>query len=89
MCRPVSYNAFVFVGNKFAGTLSPAPMMSRTDGASGPVQVEPPAINVEFSRYTSADPLCCPSSRMTVRYRIDRTAAGPVVVPVSAKRAPK
>ena len=44
-----------------------------------------PVITAEFSRFASTDPLCCPSSRVTVRYRIDRTAAGPVVVPVEVR----
>jgi hypothetical protein len=89
MCRPLVYNLFVFVGDRFAGVLSPTPMMSRLDGSSGTVRIEPPAIIAEFSRYTSTDPLCCPSSRATVRYRIDRTAEGPVVVPVNVQRARK
>ncbi|PYM44502.1 MAG: LppP/LprE family lipoprotein, partial [Candidatus Rokuibacteriota bacterium] len=33
MCRPLSYQAFVFVKGRFAGTLSPVPMDSREDGA--------------------------------------------------------
>jgi len=41
---------------------------------------------VEFARYTEKDPLCCPSSRSTVRFRIDRTNAGAVVVPIEKSR---
>jgi hypothetical protein len=37
MCRPRQYQDFVFVGSVFAGTLSPQPMDSRTDGALGRV----------------------------------------------------
>jgi hypothetical protein len=33
MCRPVEYQAFVFVDGQFAGTMSPAPMDSRSDGS--------------------------------------------------------
>src|SRR5439155_26264187 len=33
MCRPTEYNAFVFEGGQFAGTLSPVNMFARTDGA--------------------------------------------------------
>src|SRR4029453_11637304 len=33
MCRAWSYQAFVFVGERFVGTLSPVLMDSRTDGA--------------------------------------------------------
>ena len=85
MCRPVTYNLFVFVGGRFAGVLSPAPMMSRFDGSSGAVRIRPPNLTVDFSRYTASDPLCCPSSHVTVRYRIDRASAGPVVVPVEVR----
>jgi len=85
MCRPGVYNLFVFVGGTFAGVLSPAPMSSRLDGSSGVVRLPLPNITAEFARYTTTDPLCCPSSRVTVRYRIDRTAAGPVVLPVEIR----
>jgi len=85
MCRPVSYNLFVFVGGRFAGVLSPTSMTSRLDGSSGAVRLALPNITAEFARYTTADPLCCPSSRVTVRYRIDRTAAGSVVAPVEIR----
>jgi hypothetical protein len=85
MCRPSLYNVFVFVGGRFAGVLSPTPMASRLDSSSGVVRLPLPAITAEFSRYTETDALCCPSSRVTVRYRIDRTAAGPVVAPVEVR----
>ncbi|MEO8255923.1 MAG: LppP/LprE family lipoprotein [Acidobacteriota bacterium] len=85
MCRPVDYNLFVFVGGRFAGVLSPRPMTSRLDSSSGVVRLPLPAITAEFARFASTDPLCCPSSRVTVRYRIDRTAAGPVVAPVEIR----
>ena len=85
MCRPATYNLFVFVGGRFAGVLSPMPMTSRLDASSGVVRLPLPGITAEFVRFTSTDPLCCPSSRVTVRYRIDRTAAGPVVVPVEVR----
>ena len=83
MCRPTGYNVFVFVGGRHAGTLSPEAMTSRQDGSSGEIRVSPPEITVDFARYTAADPLCCPSSRADVRFRIDRTTAGAVVVPVA------
>ena len=85
MCRPVLYNLFVFVGGTFAGVLSPTPMTSRLDGSSGVVRLPLPNITAEFARYTTADPLCCPSSRVTVRYRIDRSAAEPVIAPVEIR----
>ena len=85
MCRPLMYNLFVFVGGRFAGVLSPTPMTSRLDSSSGVVRLPLPAITAEFARFASTDPLCCPSSRVTVRYRIDRTAAGPVVAPLDVR----
>ncbi len=85
MCRPAKYNLFVFVGGRFAGVLSPSPMTSRLDGSAGAVRLPLPLVTAEFSRYTSTDALCCPSSRVTVRYRIDRSAAGAVVAPVDVR----
>ena len=85
MCRPATYNLFVFVGGRFAGVLSPMPMTSRLDSSSGVVRLPLPGVTAEFVRFASTDPLCCPSSRVTVRYRIDRTAAGPVVAPVEVR----
>ena len=87
MCRPVDFNMFVFVGGTFAGTLSPLPMASRTDGVIGAVRVAPDdTIAADFARYQDRDALCCPSSRVSVRYRIDRTGKRPLVVPVSIQR---
>jgi hypothetical protein len=85
MCRPVTYNLFVFVSGRFAGTLSPVPMVSRLDGSSGAVRIGQAAVTAEFARYTSSDPLCCPSSRVTVSYRIERTPAGPLVAPADLR----
>ena len=86
MCRPFEFNIFVFVGGKLAGTLSPEVMHSRTDGSiGGAIRLSEDDIAAEFARYADADALCCPSGRVTVRYRIDRKALPPVVVPVSAR----
>lgn len=86
MCRPVTFNVFVFVGGRFAGTLSPQPMTSRLDGSIGAVRiVSTDAITAEFARYKPADPLCCPSSRVMVRFRIDRTGPDVVVTPVELR----
>ena len=82
MCRPARYNLFVFVDGRFAGVLSPTLMTARLDGSSGAVRLPLPQLTAEFARYAPSDPLCCPSSRVTVRYRLDRMSAGPVVVPV-------
>ena len=87
MCRPVDFNVFVFVGGQLAGTLSPADMVSRTDAsiAGGIRLADDDTIAAEFARYRETDPLCCPTGRVTVRYRIDRKATPPVVVPVSVQ----
>ena len=84
-CLPATYHLFVFVEGRFAGTLSPAPMSSRRDGSAGAVRLSPPLISAEFARYAENDPPCCPSSRVTVRYRVDRLPAGPVVVPIEVR----
>lgn len=89
MCRPWDYQAFVFVQGRFAGSLSPSLMDSRTDGALSRIRLpSPTAIDVVFLRYVDADPLCCPSRLTTVRYRVERRPEGPVVVPVSARSKP-
>ena len=85
MCDPVTYNLFVFVAGRFAGVLSPVPMTSRLDASSGAVRMQLPVITAEFARYTGSDALCCPSSRMSVRYRLDTTPDGPVVVPLETR----
>ncbi|MBX3244013.1 MAG: YbaY family lipoprotein [Acidobacteria bacterium] len=71
MCRPVQYNGFVFVGNRFAGTLAPNPTDSRTDGAIGRISLfSPDEITVEFARYSENDALCCPSRTSVVSYEL-------------------
>jgi hypothetical protein len=85
MCRPMSYQHFVFVDGIFAGTIAPAPMDSRFDGAAGTVSLwYADLLTAEFRRYTPNDPLCCPSSSTHVEYTILNTPAGPVLNPVSA-----
>ena len=86
MCRPGTFNVFVFVDGRFAGTLSPEPMTSRLDGSIGAVRiVSADLITAEFARYRAQDPLCCPSSRVAVRFRIDRTGPDAVVTPVEMR----
>jgi hypothetical protein len=82
MCRPLQYQVFVFAQGRYAGSLSPVPMNSRTDGALSVARLfRPGEIVAEFARYGPADPLCCPSRTSTASYRIDRTSRGPVVAP--------
>ena len=86
MCRPEAYNLFVFVSGRFAGVLSPAVMTSRLDGSSGAVRIlSPDTLSAEFARYNEGDALCCPSSRVSVRYRIDRSSGRPVVEPIEIR----
>ena len=86
MCRPWDYQAFVFVKGCFAGRLSPALMDSRADGALSEVRLlSPTDIEVSFLRYTDTDALCCPSRLSTARYRIERRAKRPAVIPFSVR----
>ena len=71
MCRPSGYNAFVFSGSRFVGTLSPENMTSREDGSLITATLwNAESISAEFNRYTSRDPLCCPSQKSSVTYTI-------------------
>lgn len=79
MCRPSQYNTFVFVNDRFAGTLSPEPMDSRSDGSLFEARLlSPRAIAAEFNRYTSNDALCCPSQKSSVTYNVSTGARGMV-----------
>ena len=93
MCRPWGYQAFVFFRGAFAGTLSPDAMNSRTDASLSSVQLAAPGVAGDlliatFQRYADSDPLCCPSRRTLVRYRIDRVGSAPILVPVGATTSP-
>jgi LppP/LprE lipoprotein len=91
MCRPLGFQAFVFANGRFAGTLSPVPMNSRTDGAQTRVELtSPPGIAADFARYAEGDPLCCPSRVSHVTYRLEGGADGgqPVVVPLRVVTQP-
>jgi hypothetical protein len=87
MCRPNQFQSFVFADGQFAGTISPMPMDSRTDGSGRVVDVRGPGTLVaQFVRYAPSDPLCCPSSVFSVEYTVDRSGPAPVLVPVRATR---
>ncbi len=89
MCRPLRYQAFVFVDGRFAGTLSPVPMDSRTDGALSIVRLfRANEMVAEFTRYAASDALCCPSRTSTVIFRIEPGSRGPVVTPVTLSTSP-
>jgi hypothetical protein len=90
MCRPDYYQEFVFVGGHFAGTVSPALMRARSDGAA--IKISFPSrgrINVEFARYNDKDPLCCPSRVSIVTYKIRHEAGKPVLIPHQMKTQPE
>lgn len=85
MCRPRQFQDFVFVTGVFAGTLSPQPMDSRSDGALTRVTIQSAAnLTAEYARYTARDPLCCPSGSTAVMFHIEREP--PLVSPTSAVR---
>ena len=94
MCRPLGYQVFVFAGGKLAGTLSPTAMNSRTDASLtslqllGPRASDGPTITATFHRYAESDPLCCPTRRTAVQYRVDRSQRAPVLRALSARTAP-
>ena len=69
MCRPLGFQVFVVWDGRYAGTLSPVAMQSRTDGALVRVELlSPSRLTAEFSRYAPGDPACCPSRTAVVNY---------------------
>lgn len=71
MCRPTQVNGFVFVRDRFVGTLAPAPMTAREDGSLRTVELRGAnELSANFNRYTSRDALCCPSQQSNVTYSI-------------------
>ena len=88
MCRPLGYQAFLYSEGRYAGTLSPVPMNSRTDGSLTRVHLgRSTAITAEFARYRDSDPLCCPSRTSTVEYRV-RNDEIPDLAPVNVTTRP-
>ena len=92
-CRPLGYQAFMFQGNRFVGTLAPAPMNARTDGALD-MMIFPGASHITidahgyvlqayFQRYAKEDAACCPT-RVT---RASYVLAGPPKQPHLAASA--
>jgi hypothetical protein len=89
MCRPRQYQDFVFVRGAFAGTLSPRPMDSRTDGALGRVSIQNGGrLIAEYERYAASDALCCPSRSTTVMFDVANDGR-PVVRPASSTTRPR
>ncbi|MEM9120669.1 MAG: LppP/LprE family lipoprotein [Cyanobacteria bacterium P01_F01_bin.56] len=82
MCRPFSYQVFVFADGDFAGTLSPVLMDSRTDGSLFNVFLySNDLLNASFNRYGPEDALCCASAESNLFYEIEETTEGAVLVP--------
>ncbi len=91
MCRPWAYQAFAFVGDRFAGTLSPVTMNSRFDGMlDGTPTIRPGAIiDATFTRYADSDALCCPSlPKVAVQYELTAVGGGRVFTPTAARLVP-
>jgi hypothetical protein len=83
MCRPRQFQFFVFSGGTFAGTLSPAVMDSRTDGALNGVTLQGDRkLKARYARYAAADPLCCPSRTTTVLFSL--ASDPPILTPLTA-----
>jgi hypothetical protein len=86
MCRPVYFQQFVFVEGVFAGTLSPQPMVPRSDGTLTDASITAPdSVLATYARYLPTDPLCCPSREIQVSFAITRTPEGPVATPVDGQ----
>lgn len=83
-CRPLGFQELVFVDGAFAGTISPLPMESRTDGAGAVLSfLGPDSMAAVFRRYQSVDDPCCPSGMAAITFTIDRSGPSPVLVPQS------
>jgi len=82
MCRPLTYQVFVFSGGQFIGTLSPMPMDSRTDGSLVDANLyREDYIGASFNRYKPEDALCCASGSSRLTYEIKQENNRPVLVP--------
>jgi hypothetical protein len=88
MCRPVSFQYFVFVDGVFAGTLAPEAMWPRLDGALFDVWIGADEVGAIYDRYTAGAGLCCPSAQTRVAFAVDHTAASPVINPTRADDLP-
>lgn len=83
MCRPLTYQVFVFNGGEFIGTLSPIPMDSRTDGSLVDANLyRQDYIGASFNRYKPEDALCCPSGSSRLTYEIKQENNRSVLVPL-------
>lgn len=84
MCRPRGFQTMVFVGNRVAGTLSPGPMDSRTDGSLVNVKMtSETTLTAEYVRYRASDALCCPYKTEAVTFVIKPDGANFLLTPES------
>jgi len=84
MCRPRGFQTMVFVGNRVAGTLSPGPMDSRTDGSLINVKMtSETTLTAEYVRYRASDALCCPYKTEAVTFVIKPDGANFLLTPES------
>lgn len=84
MCRPLKYETYVFIGNKLAGALTPAPVNSREDGSLSSVNLySETEFTAEFARYRNSDALCCPSKIERVLYRVDPDGRNFLLAPIA------
>lgn len=83
MCRPMQYQAFVYWEGRYAGTLSPVTMNSRTDGSISTINLTSTTnISTVFNRYRPSDAYCCPSGKSSVQFNL-RPDDLPYLSPVS------
>jgi len=89
MCRPLGFQTLVFVGNLVAGTLSPGPMDSRTDGSLTNVKLlSETSLVADYIRYQGTDALCCPSKINRVTFKIERDGRSWLLKPDFVTEAP-
>jgi hypothetical protein len=89
MCRPDPYQYLVFLRGRFAGTLAPRLMRARADGSINKVSYSGPTrIVANFSRYTGADPLCCPSRISEATFEVRQRSGKPIVVLIDVRTRP-
>lgn len=80
MCRPLGFQAFVFVRGRFAGTLAPQPTDARTDGAITDARLlTRDRVMATYARYAADDALCCPSRTSRANFTITRSPGGSVL----------
>src|SRR5262245_27800411 len=86
-CEASVFNLFVFVAGNYAGAISPTAMTTARDGVVGAVRLtSADALTAEFARYTPKDTECCPSSRVRVTYRIERSGGRALLVPTDTRQ---